>query len=69
MTFFGHAELDQVGVRADKSLLVAAGGQLGNDVLNGTVAMVGNGVQNNAVSHNYFPPNHSARLPAGSLCC
>ena len=65
----GHAKLDQVGVRADKSLLVAAGGQLGNDVLNGTVAMVGNGVQNNAVSHNYFPPNHSARLPAGSLCC
>ena len=54
--FLGHAKLDQVGVRADKSLLVAAGGQLGNDVLNGTVAMVGNGVQNNAVSHNYFPP-------------
>ena len=67
--FLGHTKLDQVGVRADKSLLVAAGGQLGNDVLNGTVAMVGNGVQNNAVSHNYFPPNHSARLPAGSLCC
>ena len=67
--FLGHAKLDQIGVRADKSLLVAAGGQLGNDVLNGTVAMVGNGVQNNAISHNYFPPNHSARLPAGSLCC
>ena len=47
----GHTELDQIGVGADKSLFVAAGGQLGNDVFNGTLAMIGNGVQNNAVSH------------------
>ena len=53
----GDAELDQVRVRADESLLVAAGGQFRNDVLNGTVAMVGNGIQNDTISHNLFPPN------------
>ena len=40
-----------IGVRADESLLVAAGGQLGNDVLDSAVAMVGNGVQNDTISH------------------
>src|SRR5699024_2574809 len=45
--FFGDTELDQVGIRADKGFLVAAGGQLGDDVFNGAVAMIGNGVQNN----------------------
>ena len=49
---FGNAELDQIGVRADKGFLVAAGGQLGNDVLDRAVTMVGNGVQNNATCHN-----------------
>ena len=55
--FLGDAELDQVRVRADESLLVAAGGQFGNDVLDGTVAMVGDRIQNNAVSHSLYPPN------------
>ena len=53
----GDTELDQVGVRADESLLVAASGQFGNNVLDGTVAMVRNAVQNNTISHNTKPPN------------
>ena len=48
----GNAELDQVGVRADKSLFIAAGGQFGNNVLDCTMAMVRDSIQNNAVSHN-----------------
>ena len=65
---FGNAELDQVGVGADESLLVATGGQLGNDVLDSTVAVVGDGIQNNAVSHNTYPPNlFAAALPAAFL--
>ena len=48
----GNAELDQVGVRADKSLFIAAGGQFGNNVLDCTMAMVRDRIQNNAVSHN-----------------
>ena len=47
----GDAELDQIGVRADESLLVAAGGQLGNDVLDCAVAVVGNSVQYNTTCH------------------
>ena len=47
----GDAELDKVGVRADKSLFVAAAGQFGNDVLDGAMAMIGNGVEYDAVSH------------------
>ena len=47
----GDAELDKVGVRADESLLVAAGGQLGNDVLDGAVAMIRNSIQNDTISH------------------
>ena len=47
----GNAELDQIGVRADESLLVAAGGQLGNDVLDGAVAMIRNSIQNDTISH------------------
>ena len=50
---FGNTKFDQVGVGADESLLVATGGQLGNDVLDGTVAMVRNAVQNNTIGHNY----------------
>ena len=65
---FGNAKLDQVGVGADESLLVAAGGQLGNDVLDGAVAVVGDGIQNNAVSHNTNPPNlFAAAFPAAFL--
>src|SRR5699024_3703007 len=48
----GHAEADQVRVRADKSLLVAPRGQLGHDVLDRAVAVVRDGVQYNAVSHS-----------------
>ena len=48
----GNAELDQVGVRADKSLFIAAGGQFGNNVLDCTMAMVRDRIQTNAVSHN-----------------
>ena len=47
----GDAELEKVGVRADESLLVAAGGQLGNDVLDGAVAMIRNSIQNDTISH------------------
>ena len=65
---FGNAKLDQVGVGADESLLVATGGQLGNDVLDSTVAVVGDGIQNNAVSHNTNPPNlFAAAFPAAFL--
>ena len=63
--FLGHAELDEVGVGADERLLVAAGGQFGNDVLDGTVAMVGNGIQYDTISHNYDPPNHCTRFQPG----
>ena len=64
----GNAELDQVGVGADESLLVATGGQLGNDVLDSTVAVVRDGIQNNAVSHNTNPPNlFAAAFPAAFL--
>ena len=48
---FGNAKLDQGGVGADESLLVAAGGQLGNDVLDCAVAVVGNSVQYNTTCH------------------
>src|SRR5699024_6536959 len=48
----GHAEADQVRVRADESLLVAPRGQLGHDVLDRAVAVVRDGVQYNAVSHS-----------------
>ncbi len=65
----GDAELDQVGIGADECLLVAAGGQFGNDVLNGTVAMVGDGIQNDAVSHSYFSSKSLfRRFPGGALC-
>ena len=47
----GDAELEKVGVRADESLLVAAGGQLGNDVLDSAVAMIRNSIQNDTISH------------------
>ena len=50
------AKLDQVGVRADKSLLVAAGREFGNNVLDGAVTMVRDGVQNNAISHKWYLP-------------
>ena len=47
----GHIELDQVGVGADEGLFVAAGGQLGHDVFDGAAAVIGNGVQNDAIGH------------------
>ena len=47
----GDAELEKVGVRADESLLVAAGGQLGNDILDSAVAMIRNSIQNDTISH------------------
>ena len=47
----GDAELDQIGVRADKSLFVTAGGQLGNDILDRTVAVIRDRVQNNTTCH------------------
>src|SRR5699024_1291167 len=59
--FAGDAELDQVGVRADEGPGVAPGGQLGDDVLDRAVPMVGNAVQNNAVSHNDYAPFHFFR--------
>ena len=65
----GDAELDQVGVRADESLFVAAGGELRHNVLDGTMAMVGNGIQNDAISHKSNPPNSFAPpVPAAILC-
>ena len=48
--------------------LPISGGQLGNDVLDSTVAVVGDGIQNNAVSHNTNPPNlFAAAFPAAFL--
>ena len=65
----GDAELDQVGVRADEGLFVAAGGELRHNVLDGTMAMVGNGIQNDAISHKSNPPNSFAPpVPAAVLC-
>ena len=65
----GDAELDQVGVRADECLFVAAGSELRHNVLDGTMAMVGNGIQNDAISHKSNPPNSFAPpVPAAVLC-
>lgn len=50
--FFRHAEFDQIRVRADKRFFVPAGGELGDNVFDGTVAMVRDGIEDNAVSHN-----------------
>ena len=47
----GHAELDQVGVGADEGLLIAAGGELGKNVLDGALAVVGDGVEDDTVCH------------------
>src|SRR5699024_9811952 len=51
--FGGNAKLDQVRVRADKRLCIAAGGQFRHNVFNRAFAVVGNGVQNNAVCHKF----------------
>ncbi len=64
--FLGDAELDEVGVRADECLLVAAGSQLGHNVLDGTVAMVRNGIQNDTISHKIKPPSFASRRAAGT---
>ena len=50
------AELDEGGVRGDESLPIAALGELGHDVFNSSAAMVGDGVQDNAVCHFWIPP-------------
>ena len=48
----GDAELHQIGVGADKDLLVAAALQLAGDLLDGAGAMIGDGVENDAISHD-----------------
>ena len=63
--FLGDAELDQIRVRADERFLVATGSQLGHNVLDGTVAMVRNRIQDNAISHNSKPPNILFPAPCG----
>ena len=52
----GDAELDQIGVRADERLFVAAGGQFGNDVLDRAVTVIRNSVQNDTTCHKRFSP-------------
>ena len=47
----GHAELDQVRVGAHEGLLIAARGQLRHDVFNSAAAVIGNGVQYDAICH------------------
>ena len=60
--FRGDAELDQIRVRADESLFVAAGGQFGNDVLDSAVAVVRDSVQNNTICHRIFSPLNISAL-------
>ena len=60
--FLGDAELDQIRVRADESLFVAAGGQFGNDVLDSAVAVVRDRVQNNTICHRIFSPLNISAL-------
>ena len=47
----GNAKLDQIGVRADENLLVAATLELAGDLLDGAGTMIRNGVENETISH------------------
>ncbi len=51
---FGDAELHKVGVRAEKNLFAAAAGEFIGDLGDRALAVVGNGVQNDTVCHEYF---------------
>ena len=59
----GHAKLDEVGVGADEGLLVAAAGNLARDLLDGTLAVIADGVEYEAVDCHansfrcWFEPN------------
>ena len=47
----GYAELDQIGVGADKRLLNAMSLRLVGDYRNGALAMIRNTVKNYTISH------------------
>ena len=59
---FGHAELDQVGVGGHEGLFAAARGELGQDVFDGAVAVIGNGIEHDTISHGYL------LLPVITIC-
>ena len=50
----GDAELDQVGVGADKDFLAAAALQLAGDLGDGAGAVIGDGVENDAIGHVFL---------------
>jgi len=50
----GHAELNQIGVGADEGLLVAAGFEDAGDLGDSAFAVVGDGVEHDACSHDGF---------------
>ena len=64
----GDAELDEVGVGADEGFFVAAGVELGQDVRDGAMAMVGNGVEDDTAYHRAFLLCVVVRHGPGARC-
>ena len=50
----GDAELHEIGVGADKDVLPSARGCEGWDLLDRSLAVIGDGIENDAVRHNRF---------------